>query len=128
MVDAQEDLLRLSAEQRLMINFHGTHKPTVKSPFAEFMRTVPLVWDETRVLPPSEIGRWVAFARRVGETWYVAVLNLPGTLVSYSARIRCTRSTRRAGCNSVRSRAGGVWFPPTLQTWPGLVTLRTALR
>lgn len=165
-IDAQEDLLRLSAERQLNINFHGTHKPTgeartwphmitqegireqefvlffdkmmplahygalpftrmavgysdflpgyvrkkylhnttvtfqmalavttttlfhnwpdhpddySKSPFSEYMRTVPLVWDETLVLPSSEIGRCVAFARRAGQAWYVAVLNCEAT-------------------------------------------------
>lgn len=165
-IDAQEDLLRLSAERQLTINFHGTHKPTgeartwphmitqegireqefvlfsdqfmplthygalpftrmavgysdflpgyvrnkylhnttvtfqmalaavattsfinwpdhpddyLKSPFAEYMRTVPLDWDETVVLPSSEIGRCVAFARRAGQAWYVAVLNCQST-------------------------------------------------
>ena len=171
-VDAQEDLLRRSAEQRLMIIFHGTHKPTgevrtwphqitqeglreqefslfygdrmplahygalpftrmaighsdflpgyvrqkflhnttrtfqmalaviattsfinwpdhpedyQRSPFVKFMRTVPLVWDETRVLPSSEIGRWVALARRSGENWHVAVINCDSTARNWRA-------------------------------------------
>jgi len=33
------------------------------------------VWDETIVLPSSEIGEVAAFARRHGTTWFVAVLN-----------------------------------------------------
>lgn len=41
----------------------------------EFMRKIPSVWDETRVLPGSEISRLAAFARRNGETWYVAIIN-----------------------------------------------------
>jgi len=35
---------------------------------------IPECWDETRVLPPSEIGQVVVFARRKGKEWYLAVL------------------------------------------------------
>jgi alpha-glucosidase len=39
------------------------------------IESVPAVWDETIVLPGSEIGECAAFARRTGETWFVAVIN-----------------------------------------------------
>jgi len=45
------------------------------SPFLGLIQVIPLVWDETIVLPNSRIGRQVAFARRAGSSWYVAVLN-----------------------------------------------------
>lgn len=45
------------------------------SPLLQFVRTVPVVWDETRILPGSVIGDTVIMARRKGEEWYVAVLN-----------------------------------------------------
>lgn len=44
-------------------------------PEAEFFKSVPLVWDETRVLPLSEFGRCAAFARRRGGDWFVGVTN-----------------------------------------------------
>ena len=47
------------------------------SPAAKVIRTIPSVWDETRVLPGSEIGELVVFARRSGTTWYLAVMNGP---------------------------------------------------
>lgn len=47
----------------------------VHSPMLEFVRTLPVTWDETRVLPESRIGEVVYMARRQGESWYVAVLN-----------------------------------------------------
>ncbi len=40
----------------------------------EFLRDVPVVWDETRFLA-GEPGRFVVLARRHGETWYVAGIN-----------------------------------------------------
>ena len=47
----------------------------LESPFLPVIRTMPAVWDETRVLEGSTIGKFVAFARRSGEDWYLAVLN-----------------------------------------------------
>src|SRR5262249_54823839 len=40
-------------------------------------KSIPPVWDETIVLPPSEIGQLAAFARRSGKIWFLAVLNGP---------------------------------------------------
>lgn len=44
-------------------------------PLLSFIRSVPVTWDETRVLSGSGIGDAVIFARRHGEAWYVAALN-----------------------------------------------------
>ena len=41
----------------------------------DIIRTLPAVWDQTVVLPQSEIGQCAAYARRSGTTWYLAVLN-----------------------------------------------------
>ena len=45
------------------------------SVFLGLVQSMPVVWDETRVLPGSEIGRRVAFARRAGDQWFIAALN-----------------------------------------------------
>jgi alpha-glucosidase len=45
------------------------------SSLLHFVRTVPVTWDETRVLPGSVVGELVIMARRKGDEWYVAVLN-----------------------------------------------------
>ncbi len=39
------------------------------------LKTLPVTWDETIVLPGSSIGKMAAFARRKGNDWYVAVIN-----------------------------------------------------
>ena len=49
----------------------------------EVIKSISSVWDETRVLPPSEIGEIAIFARRNGETWFLAVMNGP------AARVLC---------------------------------------
>jgi Glycoside hydrolase 97/Glycosyl-hydrolase 97 N-terminal/Glycosyl-hydrolase 97 C-terminal, oligomerisation/PA14 domain/Chitobiase/beta-hexosaminidase C-terminal domain len=45
------------------------------SPAANIIRSIPTTWDETRVLAPSRIGELVAFARRKGKVWFIAVIN-----------------------------------------------------
>jgi alpha-glucosidase len=47
----------------------------LNSPLLPFVRTVPVTWDETRVLPGSRIGDTVIMARRKATEWYVAALN-----------------------------------------------------
>ncbi|MEF8940622.1 MAG: glycoside hydrolase family 97 catalytic domain-containing protein [Salinivenus sp.] len=41
----------------------------------DLIKATPATWDETVVLPPSEIGALSVIARRTGETWFLAVLN-----------------------------------------------------
>lgn len=41
----------------------------------DLIKEIPSVWDETRVLPGSEIGECAIFARRSGNTWFLAVMN-----------------------------------------------------
>ena len=47
----------------------------LNSPLLQFVRTVPVTWDETRILPGSLIGDTVIMARRKGTAWYVVALN-----------------------------------------------------
>src|SRR5262249_47035120 len=42
------------------------------NPCADMIKSIPSFWDETVVLPPSEIGEVAVFARRRGETWFLA--------------------------------------------------------
>jgi len=45
------------------------------SPARELITSIPTVWDETIVLPPSELGTLSLLARRRGTTWYLVALN-----------------------------------------------------
>jgi alpha-glucosidase len=57
---------------------YGAHPASMlANPAVEIIRTIPSVWDETRVLPPSEIGELALFARRRGDRWFVAAMNGP---------------------------------------------------
>jgi alpha-glucosidase len=57
---------------------YGANPQSVlENPARDLIRSIPSVWDETRVLPPSAIGELAAFARRNGDRWFVGVLNGP---------------------------------------------------
>ncbi len=47
------------------------------NPTADMVKSIPSVWDETVVLPVSAIGEVAAFARRKGDTWFLAITNGP---------------------------------------------------
>jgi alpha-glucosidase len=42
---------------------------------ADVLKAIPSTWDETVVLPGSEIGKCAAFARRSGKQWFIGVIN-----------------------------------------------------
>jgi len=46
-----------------------------KSPFAPVIRAIPSMWDETLVLPQSQLGTTVATARRKGDEWFIGIMN-----------------------------------------------------
>lgn len=44
-------------------------------PVIPLLKKLPVTWDETIVLKCSVIGEIAAFARRKGDTWYIAAIN-----------------------------------------------------
>ncbi len=50
-------------------------------PAVDMIKSIPAVWDETIVLPGSEIGELAVFARRTGRTWFLAVMCGPNAQV-----------------------------------------------
>jgi len=47
------------------------------NPCAPLIKGLPTVWDETIVLPFSEISEVAGFARRRGDKWFVGIVNGP---------------------------------------------------
>jgi alpha-glucosidase len=45
------------------------------APALSVFRNLPTTWDETIVLPGSEIGGVIGMARRKGSTWFIAIIN-----------------------------------------------------
>jgi len=58
-----------------LLTFAANPANIAASPAVEVIKTIPAVWDETRVLECSEIGKVAGFARRKGNDWFVAVVN-----------------------------------------------------
>jgi alpha-glucosidase len=44
------------------------------NPAVDIIKNIPPVWDQTIVLPESAIGELAIFARRTGQTWFLAVM------------------------------------------------------
>lgn len=55
--------------------FSGRPEDYLASEAAGFLKNLPATWDETLVLPSSEIGELAVIARRKGKDWYIGVLN-----------------------------------------------------
>jgi alpha-glucosidase len=57
--------------------YGGNPASFLANPAVDMIKSIPSVWDETRVLPPSEIGELALFARRSGKQWFIAAMNGP---------------------------------------------------
>jgi alpha-glucosidase len=60
-----------------LLTFGAYPQKLLDHPAVEIIKAIPAVWDETLVLPPSEIGEVAAYARRNGDDWWLAVVNGP---------------------------------------------------
>ena len=49
----------------------------LKSSAVDVIKSVPPIWDETIVLPDSEIGELAAYARRKGNVWFLTIMGGP---------------------------------------------------
>lgn len=58
-----------------LLVYGGNPKSYLENPAVEMIKSIPSIWDETRVLPPSEIGEIAVYARRRGTTWFLAIVN-----------------------------------------------------
>ena len=58
-----------------VITYAATPAHILENPCAEMIKTIPAVWDETIVLPPSEPGEIAVYAQRKGTEWFISVIN-----------------------------------------------------
>jgi alpha-glucosidase len=49
----------------------------LSNPCCDMIKSIPCTWDETIVLPSSEISECAAIARRHGDQWFLAITNGP---------------------------------------------------
>jgi alpha-glucosidase len=58
-----------------LLVFGGHPQSFLDNPAVDVLRAIPATWDETIVLPPSEIGEVAVMARRSGRDWFLAAVN-----------------------------------------------------
>jgi alpha-glucosidase len=63
--------------QAPLLSFSAHPANMLANPSVEVLKSIPSYWDETVVLPFSEIREVAGFARRNGNTWFVAITNGP---------------------------------------------------
>jgi alpha-glucosidase len=74
---AAHQIATLVAFASPLLTIAANPESILASPAVDVIKSVPSTWDETRVLTGSEIGELVLFARRTGNTWFLAVMNGP---------------------------------------------------
>ena len=60
-----------------LLTYAAHPQKILDNPGVEMMKNIPSIWNETIVLPVSEIGEVAVFARRSGSTWFLAIMNGP---------------------------------------------------
>ena len=58
-----------------LLTYAANPSNLLANPGVDLIKNIPPVWDQTVVLPPSEIGKLAIYARRSGDVWFLAVLN-----------------------------------------------------
>jgi alpha-glucosidase len=58
-----------------LLTYAANPDTILENPAVNIIKSIPATWDETIVLPPSEIGKLAVYARRKGEEWFLAVMN-----------------------------------------------------
>lgn len=58
-----------------LITYASTPAHILENRCKEMLKSIPSVWDETIVLPPSEIGEFAMYAQRSGTTWFLSAIN-----------------------------------------------------
>lgn len=58
-----------------VLHFSDHYSYYLESPMRDLLSAMPTTWDETLVLPCTEMGKVVAFARRKGNDWWIGVMN-----------------------------------------------------
>src|SRR5439155_12577869 len=58
-----------------LLTYAASPQHILENPAVDLIKSIPPTWDQTIVLPPSEIGQLAIFARRSGDTWFLGILN-----------------------------------------------------
>jgi alpha-glucosidase len=58
-----------------LLTYAANPDTILANPAVNIIKNIPATWDETIVLPPSEIGELAVYARRKDNIWFLAVMN-----------------------------------------------------
>jgi alpha-glucosidase len=58
-----------------VITYAANPSNLLANPCVKMIKSIPSVWDETIVLPPSEIGEIAVYAQRKGTAWFLSAIN-----------------------------------------------------
>ncbi|NWJ51613.1 MAG: glycoside hydrolase family 97 catalytic domain-containing protein [Bacteroidetes bacterium] len=58
-----------------LTHFADAYNAYINNPAEELLKDIPTVWDETIVLPCSEVGKVAAFAKRKDHEWWIGIMN-----------------------------------------------------
>ena len=58
-----------------LTHFADAYSAYIDNPAEDILKDIPTVWDETIVLPCSEVGKVAAYARRKGNEWWIGIMN-----------------------------------------------------
>ncbi|WP_181592950.1 glycoside hydrolase family 97 protein [Paenibacillus sp. YN15] len=98
------------------------------APALELLKAIPSVWDETRVLPVSDIARLAVMARRSGQVWFLAALNGTGKAMTVELELAPLLGDVRWGGVQVLSPTPEVLERRELRREPGDGAIRIALQ
>lgn len=85
----------------------------IYQPILPLLQTLPVTWDETIVLPGSDIGKLAAFARRKGRNWYIAVINGTDSVRSFTLQPSFLKGKKAYKGTMIMDDAGQEGFAAT---------------
>jgi alpha-glucosidase len=98
-----------------LLTYAANPASILTNPCVDMIKSIPSTWDETIVLPSSEIGQLAVFARRLGNNWFLAVMN--GESVEKKVVVPLAfLGTGEYTTSLVRDRAQGIASQTTLDT------------
>lgn len=90
----------LAENPEFIIN-HSNLKQIVR-----YLKDMPVTWDETLVLPGSDIGKIAALARRKGSTWYIAVINGESKSKTFNLKASFLSKGKKYKAECINDKAG----------------------
>ena len=89
--------------------YGGNPDDYLKQPARDLFLSIPVMWDETRVLAPSELGACAVMARRSGKTWFIAAITKDARTFSIPLNFLSNRHYRAIGYSDDQGMTSAVY-------------------